>query len=139
MFQPIHVLLVEDNPADADLTIETIETLATNQIRPRVSTVVDGCEALDFLRARPPFAGRSLPDLILLDLNLPKKGGPKCQGFRPPPAEFVVEPAPVTPFGGLALAARLMPKRLQRGLLQAVFSHVGGSSPPAYRRAELGS
>lgn len=71
MERPIHVLLVEDNPADIDLTRETLEM---STFRLDLSTALDGAEALDFLRQRierrePP------PDLILLDLNLPRKDG----------------------------------------------------------------
>ena len=72
MTQPIHVLLVEDNPGDADLTRET---LATSKIRIHISVVVDGTEAIAFLLRQPPFAQAPTPDLILLDLNLPRMGG----------------------------------------------------------------
>ncbi len=72
MTQPIHVLLVEDNPGDADLTRET---LATSKIRIQISVAVDGVEALAFLLRQPPQEAAPTPDLILLDLNLPKMGG----------------------------------------------------------------
>ncbi len=72
MTQPIHVLLVEDNPGDADLTRETLET---SKVRIHISVVVDGTEALAFLLRQPPFASAPVPDLILLDLNLPRMGG----------------------------------------------------------------
>jgi CheY-like chemotaxis protein len=70
--QPIHVLLVEDNPGDADLTRETLET---SKIRITISVVVDGTEALAYLLRRAPYTAAHQPDLILLDLNLPKMGG----------------------------------------------------------------
>ena len=66
------VLLIEDNPGDADLTRET---LATSKISIQISVVVDGVEALAFLLRQPPYETAPTPDLILLDLNLPKMGG----------------------------------------------------------------
>lgn len=65
--EPIEVLLIEDNPGDADLTRETLEA---NRLRIRMRVAVDGVEALEMLRA-----GDVAPDLILLDLNLPRKSG----------------------------------------------------------------
>jgi CheY-like chemotaxis protein len=72
MSAPIHVLLVEDNPGDADLTRDT---LADSRIRLDVSVVVDGVEAIDFLLRRGRHAMASTPDLIILDLNLPGMDG----------------------------------------------------------------
>jgi chemotaxis family two-component system response regulator Rcp1 len=70
--RPIEVLLVEDNPADIRLTQEAFkEGRVTNHL----SVVSDGVEALEFLRRAPPYEGAPRPDLILLDLNLPKKSG----------------------------------------------------------------
>jgi CheY-like chemotaxis protein len=69
---PIRVLLVEDNPGDADLTRETLQD---GKLRVHIDVVTDGTRALDFLLRRPPFADAKAPDLILLDLNLPKMGG----------------------------------------------------------------
>lgn len=68
----VHVLLVEDNPGDADLTCEALEK---GELVLRTSVVVDGAEALAFLRRQMPYANASMPDLILLDLNLPKLDG----------------------------------------------------------------
>jgi two-component system, chemotaxis family, response regulator Rcp1 len=69
---PVEILLVEDNPGDSDLIIEFLdEARVTNH----VSVVRDGEEAMDFLRRRDRFAGAVRPDLILLDLNLPRKDG----------------------------------------------------------------
>jgi two-component system, chemotaxis family, response regulator Rcp1 len=69
---PIEILLVEDNPGDADLAREAMEN---SKIRNTLSVVGDGVEALDFLHHRGKYAEAPRPDLILLDLNLPKKNG----------------------------------------------------------------
>lgn len=68
MTTPIQILLVEDNPGDADLTRES---LAASKLRIDLTVVVTGAEALDFMHKRGRFASASRPDLILLDLNLP--------------------------------------------------------------------
>ncbi|MBE2224028.1 MAG: response regulator [Anaerolineae bacterium] len=68
----IHILLVEDNPADIRLTQEAFkETSIPN----RLHVVRDGAEALAFLEQTGRFANAPRPDMILLDLNLPKKDG----------------------------------------------------------------
>lgn len=67
-----HVLLVEDNPADARLAEEA---LREGQLDIHLSVVPDGAEALDFLYKRGVYAHVSIPDLVLLDLNLPRKSG----------------------------------------------------------------
>jgi two-component system, chemotaxis family, response regulator Rcp1 len=72
MIQPIRVLLVEDNPGDADLTLET---LSTSKLRVEIDVVVDGAEALDYLTRRGRHTGAPSPDLIVLDLNLPRVSG----------------------------------------------------------------
>jgi two-component system response regulator len=68
MTTPIQILLVEDNPGDADLTRES---LAGSKLRIELTVAVNGVEALDFMHKRGRFAAASVPDLILLDLNLP--------------------------------------------------------------------
>ena len=68
----IKILLVEDNPADADLTCERLEA---SKILNEITLVKDGMEAMDFLLRNPPYENADRPDLILLDLNLPKKDG----------------------------------------------------------------
>lgn len=68
----IHILLVEDNPGDMRLTTEALKE---GKVRNELSWAKDGVEALDFLHKRAQFAGVGTPDLILLDLNLPKKNG----------------------------------------------------------------
>lgn len=70
--RPIDILLVEDSPADVRLTREA---LAEGKVRNNLSVVADGMEAMDFLRRRNGFTGAPRPDLILLDLNLPRKDG----------------------------------------------------------------
>ena len=70
--RPLQVLLMEDNPGDADLTCEAFET---SKLLLKTQTVVDGVEALDYLSRRPPFEAAELPDLVLLDLNVPKIDG----------------------------------------------------------------
>lgn len=70
--RPIEILLVEDSPTDALLTKRA---LADARLINRLHHVVDGVEALSFLRREPPYGDAPRPDLILLDLNLPKKDG----------------------------------------------------------------
>jgi CheY-like chemotaxis protein len=69
---PIEILLVEDNPADVRLTIEALKE---GKITNHLSVAGDGIEALDFLHRRGTFKTAPRPDIILLDLNLPKKDG----------------------------------------------------------------
>lgn len=70
--RPIHVLLVEDNPGDADLTCEAFES---SKLALQIQVAVDGEEALNYLFRRPPYEDAETPDIILLDLNLPKIDG----------------------------------------------------------------
>jgi chemotaxis family two-component system response regulator Rcp1 len=70
--EPIEILLVEDSPSDVDLTREA---LADTKVHNNLSVVGDGAEALAFLRREGQHADAPHPDLILLDLNLPKMGG----------------------------------------------------------------
>jgi CheY-like chemotaxis protein len=69
---PIDILLVEDNPADVRLTREALKEA---KVLNTLHIVEDGTAALEFLRKQGQYAGSPLPDLILLDLNLPKKDG----------------------------------------------------------------
>jgi two-component system, chemotaxis family, response regulator Rcp1 len=68
----IEILLVEDSPSDAALTIEALKA---GKIANRLSHVEDGVEAMDFLRRRGKYADVARPELIMLDLNLPRKDG----------------------------------------------------------------
>lgn len=70
--RPIEILLVEDNPGDARLTIEAFKD---GKVRNNLHVVGDGVEALEFLRRHGRHARALRPDLILLDLNLPRKDG----------------------------------------------------------------
>lgn len=70
--KPIKVLLVEDNHADVDLTRETFESSALNV---ELTVASDGVEAIDILTGRKSTRTAERPDLILLDLNLPKVDG----------------------------------------------------------------
>lgn len=68
----IEILLVEDNPADAKLTLLALQKMKLSN---QVKVVKDGAEAMAYLRKEGPYSGAARPDLILLDLNLPKKSG----------------------------------------------------------------
>ena len=70
--RPIEILLVEDNPGDVRLTMEAFKE---NKMHNNLHVVGDGVEALAFLRGEDQYADVPRPDLILLDLNLPKKDG----------------------------------------------------------------
>ncbi len=69
---PIEILLVEDNPGDARLAVEALREAKVGN---RLSVVPDGVEAVAFLRREGRYGQAPRPDLILLDLNLPKKDG----------------------------------------------------------------
>ncbi len=70
--RPIDILLVEDNPGDVTLVEEA---LSDSKVRNRLHVVSDGEQAMEFVRRQGKHAGAPRPDLILLDLNLPKKSG----------------------------------------------------------------
>jgi len=70
--RPVEILLVEDNPGDVRLTIEA---LRDGKVRNHLNVVTDGVEALLYLRQEGKYAAAARPDLILLDLNLPRKDG----------------------------------------------------------------
>ncbi|MFX1489667.1 MAG: response regulator [Promethearchaeota archaeon] len=68
----INILLVEDNAADIRLTKEVLQEI---EFVKNLNVVRDGVEAINFLKNKGKYSEVILPDLILLDLNLPKKGG----------------------------------------------------------------
>lgn len=70
--RPIEILLVEDNPGDVRLTQEALKD---GKIRNNLYVAPDGVEAVNFLRGEGDYADAPRPDVILLDLNLPRKGG----------------------------------------------------------------
>lgn len=70
--RPIEILLVEDSPGDVRLTREALKS---GKIRNLLHVVADGVEAMAFLRREGDYADAGRPDLILLDLNLPRKNG----------------------------------------------------------------
>jgi len=70
--EPIHVLLAEDSPADVRLTREALKD---SKLLVDLAVVSDGVEALAYLSKQAPDEGVGRPDLVLLDLNMPRKGG----------------------------------------------------------------
>ncbi|MGO8931342.1 MAG: response regulator [Limisphaerales bacterium] len=70
--RPIEILLVEDSPSDTELTLEALRDF---KVRNHVSVVEDGVQAMQFLRREGLYARAPRPDVIMLDLNLPRKDG----------------------------------------------------------------
>jgi CheY-like chemotaxis protein len=70
--QPVEILLAEDNPGDAKLTRKALEQ---GNIINNLHVVTDGVEALEYLRQEGEYADKPRPDLMLLDLNMPRKDG----------------------------------------------------------------
>ncbi|MGH9628348.1 MAG: response regulator, partial [Bryobacteraceae bacterium] len=70
--RPVEVLLVEDNPGDVRLTQEAFKD---GRILVNLTVASDGVEAMEILNRKGAHANKAKPDLILLDLNLPKKNG----------------------------------------------------------------
>ncbi len=70
--EPIEILLVEDNPGDARLAVEALKD---SKIHNNLYHVEDGVEAMRFLHRQAEYTDVPLPDLVLLDLNLPRKDG----------------------------------------------------------------
>jgi CheY-like chemotaxis protein len=70
--KPVEILLVEDNPGDVRLTVEALKEA---KVRNNLHVAENGVEAMAFLRQEGEYADAPRPDVILLDLNLPKKDG----------------------------------------------------------------
>lgn len=70
--EPIEILLAEDNPGDVKLTEKALEQ---GKILNNLHVVTDGVEAMEFLRQEGEYADEPRPDLILLDLNMPRMDG----------------------------------------------------------------
>lgn len=70
----MEILLVEDSPGDVRLTIEALKEAKVSN---RLSVVGDGVEAMEYLRRQGKYAHAARPDVVLLDLNLPRKDGRK--------------------------------------------------------------
>jgi DNA-binding response OmpR family regulator len=70
--RPIEILLVEDSPSDAEFTNEALKEA---KVRNHLSIVEDGVQAMEFLRRQGRYTNAPRPDLIMLDLNLPRKDG----------------------------------------------------------------
>jgi chemotaxis family two-component system response regulator Rcp1 len=90
--RPIEILLVEDSPSDAQLAIEALQAA---KIANRLSHVEDGVEAMQFLRREGPYSDAPRPDLILLDLNLPRKDGREVLKELKQDAELMLIPVVV--------------------------------------------
>ena len=75
--KPIEILLVEDNPGDVRLTLEALKG---GRVRNNIHVVEDGVQAMDFLHRQGNYRAVPRPDLMLLDLNLPKKDGREVLG-----------------------------------------------------------
>ena len=71
-FKAVEILLVEDNPGDVRLTIEALKE---SKIINNLNFVEDGIEAMSYLKKEDKYKDKTRPDLIILDLNLPKKDG----------------------------------------------------------------
>ena len=72
MNKNIEILLVEDDPGDVDLTQEVLEEA---KVMLNLNVVEDGVKAMEYLRKEGEYAGAVRPDLVLLDLNMPRKNG----------------------------------------------------------------
>ncbi len=72
MINPIDILLIEDNPANVRLTREALKE---EKLYNNLSVVSDGVEAMNYLYRKEPYSQAPSPDLVLLDLNLPRKDG----------------------------------------------------------------
>jgi CheY-like chemotaxis protein len=102
--RPVEILLVEDNPGDAELVREA---LTQGGIRNNINVIWDGDDAMAYLRGEGPHAGAVKPDFMLLDLKLPKKGG--LEVLREIKADEVLRHIPV-----IVLSSSDAPEDVQR-------------------------
>ena len=72
LLEPIHILLVDDDPADVRLTLEALKE---HKVYCHTAVASDGFEAMAYLHRETPCADAARPDIILLDLNMPRKDG----------------------------------------------------------------
>ncbi len=77
MVRPVEILLIEDNPGDVRLTQECLKK---SKVANHLSVVEDGIDAMNFLLQKGRFIDAPRPDLILLDLNLPRRDGREILG-----------------------------------------------------------
>jgi two-component system, chemotaxis family, response regulator Rcp1 len=87
--RPIEILLIEDSPSDAALTYEALEA---GKIGNKLVRVEDGVEAMAYLRRQGPYSQAARPDLILLDLNMPRMDGREVLRILKNDPEFKVIP-----------------------------------------------
>lgn len=83
--KPVEILMVEDNDGDIFLTMEALKEA---KIHNSINVVHDGVEAMEFLRRQGKYSDAPRPDLILLDLNLPRKDGREVLAEIKPDPEF---------------------------------------------------
>lgn len=90
MKKAMQILLVEDDLGDVILTKKMFENI---QAAHQLNVVGDGVEAMAYLRCEPPYAESPRPDLVLLDLNMPKKNG--CEVLQEMRSDETLRPIPV--------------------------------------------
>ena len=71
-FKPIEILLVDDDPGDVELTNEVMEK---SKLKINLNVIEDGVKAMEYIRKEGEYKDKTTPDLILLDLNMPRKDG----------------------------------------------------------------
>ncbi len=90
MKKTMQILLVEDDPGDVILTKRLFDNI---EAALQLNVVGDGVEAMAYLRCEPPYDEAPKPDLVLLDLNMPRKNG--CEVLQEMRADDVLRPIPV--------------------------------------------